>query len=87
MSTPNTFEVGTTYSTRSICDYDCIISVTIASRTKCFVTTTDGKRFKVGTTYSTGSESVMPWGSYSMAPMITADDAENVYSSPLPLRS
>lgn len=80
------FEVGATYSTRSICDSDCIISITIASRTKCFVTTTDGKRLKVST-YHNGSESVMPWGSYSMSPTITADDCGQVYSSPLPLRS
>ena len=42
-----TFEVGKTYSTRSVCDSDCVFSVTIASRTKSTVTTTDGKKFGI----------------------------------------
>ena len=83
----NRFEVGATYQTRSIGDHNCTVAVTIASRTKCFVRTTEGKRLKVQsmTHYSfpcgtddTGSlvksvEHVKPWGSYSMAPSIGAD--------------
>lgn len=44
MDTTNTkrFEVGKTYSTRSVCDHNCVISVTIASRTARTVTTTEG---------------------------------------------
>ncbi len=67
-----TFKTGNSYSTRSICDHDCKISITVASRTKCFVKTTDGKRLKV-TEYN-GAETVKPWGTYSMAPIITAED-------------
>ena len=67
-----TFKTGNSYSTRSICEHDHVISITIAGRTKCFVKTTEGKRLKV-TEYN-GAETVMPWGSYSMAPTITAED-------------
>jgi len=67
-----TFKAGETYRTRSICDYDHVISITIASRTKCFVKTTAGKRLKVAE-YN-GAEAVMPWGRFSMAPTITAAD-------------
>ena len=62
------FEVGKTYKTTSICDSNCIISVTIAKRTAKMVTTTDGKRFKVGE-YD-NQEFIRPWGSYSMSPII-----------------
>ena len=66
------FEVGVTYYTRSIGDYNCIIKVTIASRTKCFVTTTDGERFKVKKHHRDNLEMISPCGSYSMSPMINA---------------
>lgn len=64
------FETGRTYSTRSVCDHECIISVTVARRTAKTIVTTDGKRFRVGE-YD-GSEYVKPWGSYSMAPIVRA---------------
>lgn len=68
------FIVGRTYSTRSICDHNCIISVTIASRTAKMITTTDGKRFRVA--LYEGVEQIKPWGSYSMCPIIGADDKD-----------
>lgn len=64
------FEVGKTYSTRSICDYDCIFSVTIHKRTDKTVTTERG-RHKVYVS-GDGSEYIMPWGKYSMCPVFVA---------------
>jgi hypothetical protein len=69
------FETGRTYSTRSICDHNCIISITIAKRTAKTITTTEGKRFRVSTGWN-NAESVKPWGSYSMAPIVDATDPD-----------
>jgi hypothetical protein len=65
------FQPNTTYSTRSICDYDTVISVRIAKRTEKTVTDTDGKRY--GIKVWDGIEQIMPWGRFSMAPTISAD--------------
>lgn len=65
------FQPGGTYKTRSTCDHNCVISVTIASRTAATVTTTEGKKFRPGV-YD-GAEYIKPWGSYSMAPIVRAD--------------
>ena len=65
------FEVGHTYMTRSIGDYNCKVAVTIAKRTARFVTTTEDKR--LGVRVWNGVEQVMPWGSYEMAPSVGAD--------------
>ena len=65
------FQANTTYSTRSICDYDTIISVSIAKRTEKTVTDIDGKRY--GIKVWDGVEQIMPWGRFSMAPTISAD--------------
>ena len=64
------FSPGQTYSTRSICDHDCIISVKVVKRTAKTITTTEGKTFRIGV-YD-GAEFVKPWGSYSMAPIMRA---------------
>jgi hypothetical protein len=69
------FEAGKTYATRSICDHNCVISVTIEKRTEKTVTATvrgEKKSFRVSE-YG-GAEFIKPWGSYSMAPMVTAND-------------
>ncbi len=69
------FESGKTYATRSICDHDCIISVTIDKRTAKTVTATirgNQKNFRIFE-YD-GAEFIWPWGKYSMAPLITAND-------------
>jgi hypothetical protein len=68
------FQPGRTYATRSACDHDCIIRVTIARRTAKTVTTERGKTLRIAIDY-TGAESVKPWGSYSMAPIVSADDS------------
>jgi hypothetical protein len=71
------FVVGKTYSTRSICDHDCIISATVVKRTASTVTLTSGymgrdqKTFRVSINCD-GAEQFAPWGRYSMAPMIRA---------------
>lgn len=66
------FIPGETYSTTSICDADMVISVTIAKRTAKRITTTEGKT--LGISIYEGIEQIRPWGRYSMAPIIAADD-------------
>lgn len=66
------FQVGQTYATRSVCDHDCIIRVTVARRTAKTITTDAGKTLRVSE-YD-GAEQVKPWGSYSMAPIVSATD-------------
>ena len=70
-----TFEIGKTYSTRSICDHNCIFSVTIAARTKATITTTEGKKFRIvkKETEWRNAETIFPTGRYSMAPSISAN--------------
>ncbi len=63
------FEAGKTYKGRSVCDADCVISITIAKRTAKTVTTTGGKTLRIK---EYNGEFVMPWGVYSMAPAIRA---------------
>ena len=72
------FEVGKTYYTRSICDNDCIIRGKVLTRTAATVTmeTISGvKTIRIikGLTEIHGAEAVKPWGTYSMAPTLTAD--------------
>ena len=69
------FETGKTYTTRSICNHDSIIAITVVKRTaKTIVADCGGwagvKRLRI-TEYE-GEETVKPWGSYSMAPQIRA---------------
>lgn len=67
------FEPGQTYTTRSIGDNDCIISVTITRRTdKTVWGELNGKpaRYRVHT--FEGREYINPWGHYSMAPVLWA---------------
>jgi hypothetical protein len=71
-STVTEFRPGKTYATRSICDHDCIISITVLNRTAKTIRTTEGKLFRIS--YRDGLEFVRPWGTYSMAPIIDAKD-------------
>lgn len=74
MSNVKTFEAGKTYTTRSVCDHDCVISVTIQKRTAKTVTAEvrgEVKSFRVAV-YD-GAEFIKPWGSYSMAPIVRAN--------------
>lgn len=66
-----TFTAGKTYTTRSVCDHDGIISITVAKRTAKTITTSEGKTLRISTDYK-GAECVKPWGSYSMAPVVRA---------------
>jgi len=70
------FQVGKTYWTRSPCDHNCIISAEIVARTAKTVTVAkaapnERQTFRVAVWE--GVETFKPWGSYSMAPMISAD--------------
>lgn len=69
------FEAGKTYSTRSICDHDTVISITVIKRTPKTITADLGSHRGVKTLrikeYG-GEEMVKPYGSYSMAPQIRA---------------
>jgi hypothetical protein len=72
------FEIGKTYSTRSICDQNCIFSYTVIGRTAQTVKIAD-KFGKVKTcriikqlSEWNGSETIYPEGRYSMAPTISA---------------
>ena len=73
------FEVGKTYTTTSICNSDCKISYTIISRTAATITATDNhgetSKFRISKKHSEyrNAETFLPWGSYSMAPMISAE--------------
>lgn len=66
------FEVGKTYYTRSVCDYDCLVVVEVAARTAQTIVTGEGKRLRIR--LYRGVETVSPNGSYSMAPVVSADE-------------
>jgi len=65
-----TFTAGHTYTTRSIGDANCIITVRVADRTAKTILTTEGKKLRISS-YD-GVEFVRPWGNYSMAPIVRA---------------
>lgn len=72
------FEIGKTYQTRSICDSNCIISITVTGRTASTITVNESgeiKKLRISKKYSgfRNAETVLPWGSYSMAPVISAE--------------
>ena len=68
-----TFQIGKTYTTRSICDYDCIISITVLARTaKTIKAKVRGELKTLRIAEYEGREMVKPWGSYSMSPAIKA---------------
>ena len=67
------FETGRTYSTRSICDYDCVFSFTILARTAKSVTVNvNGKTVRRGLSTYDNVEQFKPFGSYSMCAVISA---------------
>lgn len=68
------FNVGQTYSARSIGDWNCIFSFTILARTAKTVTVVvSGNTVKRGLSVREGNEQFKPFGSYSMCAIITAD--------------
>jgi hypothetical protein len=69
------FEVGNTYSARSACDSNCVYEWTVTKRTAKFITveTKYGDLARVGVKVSNGCEQALPFGDYSMSPVIFAD--------------
>lgn len=68
------FEVGKTYSTRSICDYDTMYLFEIISRTAKQLTIREcNKTYKRGIYVYDGVEHCQPHGTYSMCAIISAD--------------
>lgn len=72
------FEIGETYSMRSICDHNCVWSYTVVARTAQTITLDDGKkttRCRISKKVSEyiKAETVFPLGQYSMAPSLSAD--------------
>ena len=71
------FTVGTTYYTRSICDHNCIYRIEVVGRTAKTIKVRRGndagpRNLRVA--IIGGVETVKPYGSHSMAPMIDATD-------------
>jgi hypothetical protein len=76
-----TFEIGKTYATRSLCDYECIFSFTVVARTAKTITIESNAwgTVKRGIRLYDDVEICKPLGSYSMAPTIHADRAGEIY--------
>ncbi len=71
------FQVGKTYATRSICDYDTWFSFKIVARTAKTVTIIkNGDPVRRGIYHYDGVEQFKPYGSYSMCAIIGADERE-----------
>lgn len=73
------FEVGKTYSVRSICNSDCVFSYYVVSRTAQTVTLKDKhgeiKKHRISKKLSAycNAETVLPEGNYSMCPTLRAE--------------
>jgi hypothetical protein len=73
--TIKTFETGKRYFGRFITDADSVFSFEIARRTAKFVWLKDrsGALLRRGVRVSCGAEYCLPYGSYSMAPSLSAE--------------
>jgi hypothetical protein len=74
-ATPATFQVGQIVSANSACDYDCVWTFEVVSRTAKFITLRDqgtGNTMRVGVRVYDGEEWASPFGRYSMAPVVRA---------------
>lgn len=74
------FEIGNTYSMRSACDHECVWTYTVVERTAQTITIDDGKKIQKCRIVKRDSEyrdaeTVLPFGRYSMCPMLSADNA------------
>jgi len=68
------FKTGKTYSTRSICDHECIFSFKIHKRTaKSVWVNVRGERVRRSITVYDNREQFRPFGTYSMCAVISAD--------------
>ena len=79
MDTLSKFVVGRSYATRSVCDYNTIITINILRRTAKTVraVTAFGEKTLRISEYC-NEETVRPWGSYSMCPIVGATDPESI---------
>lgn len=79
MSTVKIFEVGKRYFMRSACNYEAVWIYTVISRTKKFVTLQDdkGRVRRRGVYVYRNEECANPLGTYSMAPILAADNVVN----------
>ena len=75
------FEVGKRYEMRSVCNHDCVWRFVVISRTDKTIRLLEEResqpimcRIKKAISEHRNCESVMPFGSYSMAPILSADD-------------
>ena len=71
------FEIGKTYSMRSICNHECVWTYTVTARTAKTITVTDGKqtlKLRINQKISgySNAETVYPLGRYSMCPSLSA---------------
>jgi hypothetical protein len=74
MTTIAKFEVGNTYTVRSICDYDCVFKFEVVKRTEKTVwLSAHGKIRARRVRIWDGVEACDPHGRYSMSPVLTAD--------------
>jgi hypothetical protein len=79
------FDIGQTYTARSVCDHDCIFAFKVTERRGQMITLvarTGTYRRKVF--ISDGAEAVFPLGRYSMAPMLRATPAPATLPQPDP---
>lgn len=68
-----TFVPGQKLATRSMANYDCVFRFTVISRTAKFVTLDDGyDTYRVKIKIWDNAEVCMPYGMYSMAPVLVA---------------
>ena len=74
METMKQFKAGSKYYCRSICDHNCIWYFDILKRTdKSVWVEVDNKIVRRSLRVWGGSEQFNPFGSYSMAPIVTAE--------------
>ena len=69
------FITGKTYTTRSICDHECVFEYTVVKRTAKTVTVIGGtysEEKRRGIKVFDGVETIFPEGTYSMCPVLKA---------------
>ncbi len=72
------FETNQHYSTSSVCDHNCIFKFKIVKRTTKTVWIDGMYGIKARRVYLwDNAETIKPFGTYSMAPILTANDKEN----------
>ena len=72
------FEIGKSYSTRSICNHECVWTYKVLKRTACTVTMEKNgevftSRISKKVSEHFGVETIYPEGRYSMCPVLTAE--------------